>query len=108
MSMKDTSDDWARTVNYDPAYPLTRVSLTIIDHHKLLNRIAELEAQVAALTPKPVVSTSWRNLYNDYGAYNTKQDAFNSRCSGFIGAVRVDEIKHPDGRVEYKLEVEND
>lgn len=76
-------------------------------------RIAELEAQavifekqIAELTPKPVISTSWRNLYNDYGVFSTLRDAESSRCTGFIGVVRVDKIIYPDGKVEYKLEVE--
>ena len=73
-------------------------------------RITELEAQVEALTPKPTVKREWLAVYPNWsGWYGKRSDALDTQITGcdFIALVRKDVITHPDGKVEYKLEVEN-
>lgn len=72
----------------------------------LTYRVAELEAQVAALTPKPVVVREWTNIYACEFHHDSKQRADSEADGHRIACIRLDTTTYPDGRVEYKLEVE--
>lgn len=73
-------------------------------------RIAELEAQVEALAPKPEVVSVWANFYqHGLGDWaSTLEDSLEGAdgAKSFIARLRKDTIIHPCGKVEYKLEVE--
>ena len=75
-------------------------------------RIGMLKAEVETLTPKPVVVSRWANLYDTdklYGGWHCSFVQAQNACDGlmpFLGVLRKDTTTHPDGRVEYRLEVE--
>ncbi len=70
----------------------------------------ELIEMVETLTPKLMVVSQWANIFVEYPGdwHDTLSAAINYGRSGgeHIGRLRKDTITHPDGRVEYKLEVE--
>lgn len=83
--------------------------IPVSEYNRQLARIYELEAQVEALTPKPVVVSEWCVVYTEYktGWYQDSSCRYwLKEGEEFLGVLRKDTITHPDGRVEYKLEVE--
>ena len=69
----------------------------------------ELIAMVEALTPEPTVVSEWLAVYPGWSRwYGTRNNALDTQITrgDFIALVRKDVITHPNGKVEYKLEVE--
>ena len=78
---------------------------------RLEKRIAELEAQVEALTPQPTVESEWLAVYPGWSRwYRTRNNALDTQITrgDFIALVRKDVITHPNGKVEYKLTIEEE
>ena len=87
-------------------------SINDLEIIQLKEQVVLLKAQVEALTPKPTVMSRWANLYDTsqfYGGWHCSFVQAQNSCDelkSFLGCIRKDTITHPDGRVEYKLEVE--
>ena len=92
-------------------YTAEYAALLIARIAELEARTAELEAQVEALTPKPTVESEWQAVYPNWSRwYGTRSDALDTQITGceFIALVRKDVITHRDGKVEYKLTIEEE
>jgi len=92
-------------------YTAEYAALLIARIAELEARTAELEAQVEALTPKPAVKSEWRAVYPDWSKwYGKRSTALDTQISNdnFIALVRKDVITHHDGKVEYKLTIEEE